>query len=92
MSLRQFCPCRCSYCKDDDNGCIDADVDSDGNSMVFIIVGAAAACVLLTLGIVWFFIHKQVDKQFRAQTRVTADADEDVTVHVEPRTSTAWEK
>jgi hypothetical protein len=82
-----------SACKDDDNGCIGADVDSDGNSMIFIIIGAAAACVLLALGIVWFFIiHKRVDQRFRARTRVTADADEAVTVHVEPRTSTAWEK
>jgi hypothetical protein len=78
-----------SACEDDENGCIDADVDSDGNSMVFTIIGAAVACVLLAFGIVWYCLHKRVNQQFTAQTRVTADADEAVTVHVKPRASTA---
>jgi hypothetical protein len=81
-----------SACEDDEKGCIDADVDSDGNSMVFIIIGAAVACVLLAFGIVWYCLHKRVNRQFQAQTRVTADVDEAVTVHVEPRASTAWAK
>jgi hypothetical protein len=57
-----------SACEDDKNGCIDADVDSDGNSMVFIIIGAAAACVVLAFGIVWYCLHKRVNQQFQART------------------------
>jgi hypothetical protein len=75
----------CLHTSDDENGCIDANGNSDGKSLVSIIIGAAAACVVLALGIVWFFVHKRVNQQFTPQTRVTADAEEAVTVHVEPR-------
>jgi hypothetical protein len=67
-----------SACEDDMNGCIDADVDSDGNPMVYIIIGAAAACVLLAFGIVWYCLHKRADRQFQLQVELTTIVNEGV--------------
>jgi hypothetical protein len=45
------------------------------------------------LGTVWYCLHKRVNQQFQARgNQVAVDAQEDVTVHVEPRASTAWAK
>jgi hypothetical protein len=77
-------------CDDDVNGCNSGGSGSD-DSLLFIIIGVAAFCVLLLLGIAWFYLHQQVHKQYKLQHKVTAIAN-DITVHVDHRESTAWKE
>jgi hypothetical protein len=79
-------------CDDEVDGCNSVGSGGD-DSLVPIIIGVSAFCVVLTLGIVWYCLHKRVNQQFQARgNQVAVDAQEDVTVHVEPRASTAWAK
>jgi hypothetical protein len=42
---------------------------------------------------VWYCLNKRVNQQFQARgNQVAVDAQEDVTEHVKPRTSTAWKE
>jgi hypothetical protein len=63
--LKDFAPC-----EDEANGCIE---DSSGDSLLWIIIGVAAFCLLLLLAIVWYCLHKRVGKQYKPETRVAAD-------------------
>jgi hypothetical protein len=74
------------------DGC-NSESSGGDDSLVFIIIGVGAFCFLLLLGTVWYCLHKRVNQQFQARgNQVAVDAQEDVTVHVEPRTSTAWKE
>jgi hypothetical protein len=71
------------------DGCI-AGSSSDSDSVLWIIIGVVGVIVFLGLGIAWYCVHKRVDKQFRVQDVVTADAmtadavTDAVTVYVDP--------
>jgi hypothetical protein len=79
-------------CDDEVDGCNSVGSGGD-DSLVPIIIGVSAFCVVLTLGIVWYCLHKRVNQQFQARgNQVAVDAQEDVTVHVDTRGSTAWKE
>jgi hypothetical protein len=60
-------------CTDDVDGCIG---DSGDDSLLWIIIGVAAFCLVLALGIGWYFVHKRVDKQYRIPNEVATVANE----------------
>jgi hypothetical protein len=67
-------------CEDEKKGCADGSPDSSDDSLVFVIIGVAACCLVLLLGIVWYFVHKRVDRQFTLQNEVTTTVNE-IVVH-----------
>jgi hypothetical protein len=66
-------------CEDEKKGCNSVESGGD-DSLVFIIIGVAACCLVLLLGIVWYFVHKRVDRQFTLQAEMTTTAKE-IVVH-----------
>jgi hypothetical protein len=61
-------------CEDKVNGCTE---DSSGDdSLLWIIIGVAAFCFLFLLVIVWYCIHKCIDRQFMLQDEVTPITNE----------------
>jgi hypothetical protein len=66
-------------CDDEVKGCNSGGSGGD-DSLLFIIIGVAAFCLLLVLGIVWYCLHKRVNQQFMLQNEVTTTANE-VVVH-----------
>jgi hypothetical protein len=66
-------------CDDEVDGCNSGGSGGD-DSLLFIIIGVAAFCFLLLLGIVWYCLHKRVGQQFMLQNEATTAANE-VVVH-----------
>jgi hypothetical protein len=66
-------------CDDEVDGC-NSGGDDGNDSLLFVIIGVAAFCLLLVLGIVWYCLHKRVDRQFHLQNEVTTIVN-DVVVH-----------
>jgi hypothetical protein len=75
-------------CDDEVDGC-NSEGSGGDDSLLFIIIGVGAFCFLLLLGVVWYCIHKRVDRQYTLQNRVAAEERDVVTVQVGPRASTA---
>jgi hypothetical protein len=72
-------------CEDEVNGCNGGSGDSD-NTMLFIIIGVASFSFILALGIVWYFVHRRVGRQYKVK-----DAKNKTIVHVDYRENTAWQ-
>jgi hypothetical protein len=66
-------------CDDEVDGCNSGGSGGD-DSLLFIIIGVAAFCLILLLGTVWYCLHKRVDRQFQLQNEVTIIVN-DVVVH-----------